>query len=94
MKFGRFDNPDHDECVRIVHRALDSGINVIDTADVYSGEGESEQIVGTALFGRRDAALLVLTPAGLRSPSSTTGACPPMERGEEPRWSAVPPTRL
>jgi aryl-alcohol dehydrogenase (NADP+) len=50
-------NGDHDDCVRIVHRALDAGINFIDTADVYS-RGESEGIVGRALKGRRDDVVL------------------------------------
>jgi aryl-alcohol dehydrogenase (NADP+) len=53
MMFGAWGNPDHDDCVRIIHRALDEGINFIDTADVYSA-GESEQIVAKALRGRRD----------------------------------------
>jgi aryl-alcohol dehydrogenase-like predicted oxidoreductase len=53
MMFGSFGNPDHDECTRIIHAALDQGINFVDTADVYSG-GESEQIVGRALKDRRD----------------------------------------
>jgi aryl-alcohol dehydrogenase (NADP+) len=57
MMFGPFGNTDHDECVRIVHAALDAGINFIDTADVYS-QGESEQIVGRALAGRRDDVVL------------------------------------
>lgn len=48
MMFGEWGNPDHDESVRIIHRALDAGINFIDTADVYS-QGESEIIVGKAL---------------------------------------------
>jgi aryl-alcohol dehydrogenase-like predicted oxidoreductase len=54
MMFGSFGNPDHDESVRIIHRALDAGINFIDTADAYSA-GESEEIVGKALRnGKRD----------------------------------------
>ncbi|MFC4898952.1 aldo/keto reductase [Streptosporangium amethystogenes subsp. fukuiense] len=53
MMFGRVGNPDHDDCVRIIHRAMDAGINVIDTADVYS-YSETEEIVGKALKGRRD----------------------------------------
>ncbi|WP_436529472.1 aldo/keto reductase [Actinoplanes sp. HUAS TT8] len=53
MNFGRTGNPDHEDGIRIIHRALDAGINVIDTADVYS-QGESEEIVGEALDGRRD----------------------------------------
>jgi aryl-alcohol dehydrogenase-like predicted oxidoreductase len=57
MMFGAWGNRDEDECIRIVHRALDAGINVIDTADVYSG-GESETIVGRALAGRRDDVIL------------------------------------
>ena len=48
MMFGAWGNPDHDESIRIIHRALDEGINFIDTADVYS-QGESEEIVGAAL---------------------------------------------
>src|SRR5579863_731424 len=48
MMFGSWGNTDHDDCIRIIHRALDEGINFIDTADVYSG-GESEEIVGKAL---------------------------------------------
>jgi aryl-alcohol dehydrogenase-like predicted oxidoreductase len=53
MMLGAWGNPDHDDGVRIVHAALDAGINFVDTADVYS-EGESEEIVGKALKGRRD----------------------------------------
>src|SRR4051794_23791864 len=50
MMFGDWGNKDHDESIRIIHRALDAGINFIDTADVYS-RGESEEIVGKALAG-------------------------------------------
>jgi aryl-alcohol dehydrogenase-like predicted oxidoreductase len=58
MMFGDWGNQDHDESVRIIHRALDAGINFIDTADVYS-RGESEVIVGKALAGgRRDNVVL------------------------------------
>jgi len=58
MMFGGWGNPDHDESVRIIHRALNAGINFIDTADVYS-RGESEEIVGKALSGgRRDNVVL------------------------------------
>jgi aryl-alcohol dehydrogenase-like predicted oxidoreductase len=48
MMFGSFGNPDHDDSVRIIHAALDAGINFVDTADIYSF-GESEEIVGKAL---------------------------------------------
>lgn len=57
MMFGPMGNPDHDDAVRIIHKALDSGINFIDTADRYSA-GESEVIVGKALKGRRDHVVL------------------------------------
>jgi aryl-alcohol dehydrogenase-like predicted oxidoreductase len=52
MMFGAWGEPDHDAGIRIIHRALDAGINFIDTADVYS-RGESEVIVGKALSGGR-----------------------------------------
>src|SRR4051812_44937514 len=57
MMFGPWGNPDHDDSIRIIHRALDAGINFIDTADVYSA-GESEEIVGKALKDRRDDVVL------------------------------------
>jgi aryl-alcohol dehydrogenase-like predicted oxidoreductase len=57
MMFGAWGNTDHDDSVRIIHAALDGGINFIDTADVYS-HGESEEIVGKALRGRRDQVVL------------------------------------
>ena len=57
MMFGKRGNPDHDDCVKIIHKALDAGVNFIDTADVYS-EGESEVIVGKALKGRREHVVL------------------------------------
>ena len=53
MMFGAWGNTDHDDCIRIVHAALDAGINFVDTADVYS-DGESEEILAKALRGRRD----------------------------------------
>jgi len=53
MMFGSWGNNDHADAIRIIHRALDAGINFIDTADVYSG-GTSEEIVGKAIEGRRD----------------------------------------
>lgn len=58
MMFGSWGNRDHDESIRIIHRALDAGITFIDTADVYSA-GESEEIVGKALTGgKRDRVVL------------------------------------
>jgi aryl-alcohol dehydrogenase-like predicted oxidoreductase len=53
MMYGAMGNRDHGDCVRQIHRAIDAGINFIDTADAYSG-GESEEIVGQAIRGRRD----------------------------------------
>jgi aryl-alcohol dehydrogenase-like predicted oxidoreductase len=52
MMFGAWGETDHDASIRIIHRALDGGINFIDTADVYA-RGESEEIVGKALSGGR-----------------------------------------
>src|SRR3954449_10191941 len=58
MMFGAWGETDHDKSIRVIHAALDAGINFIDTADVYSG-GESEEIVGKALAGgRRDDVIL------------------------------------
>ncbi|TYP86592.1 aldo/keto reductase [Blastococcus xanthinilyticus] len=78
MMFGALGNPDHDDAVRIVHRALDAGITFIDTADVYSG-GESEAIVGKALAGRRDDVVLA-TKVGLPFGQD------PNQRGTSRRW--------
>ena len=57
MMFGAWGNADHDDSIRIIHAALDAGINFVDTADVYSA-GESEEILGKALKGRRDDVVL------------------------------------
>lgn len=57
MMFGAVGNPDHDDCARIIHAALARGINLVDTADMYSA-GESEEIVGKALQDRRDGVVL------------------------------------
>ncbi len=57
MMFGQRGNQDHDDCIRIIHRALDAGINFVDTANVYSA-GESETIVGKALKDRRPNVIL------------------------------------
>src|SRR5688500_18986713 len=79
MMFGAWGNPDHDEGVRIIHRALDAGINFIDTADVYS-RGESEEIVGKALAGgRRDDVVLATKLHGSMGED-------PNERGNSRRW--------
>jgi aryl-alcohol dehydrogenase-like predicted oxidoreductase len=64
MMFGAWGNPDHDESVKIIHAALDAGINFVDTADVYSA-GESEEIVGQALAGRRDDVVLATKVHGV-----------------------------
>lgn len=78
MMFGGLGNPDHDECVRIIHKALDSGVNFIDTADRYSA-GESEEIVGKALIGRRDSIVVATKVHG------PMGADPNMQ-GNSRRW--------
>jgi aryl-alcohol dehydrogenase-like predicted oxidoreductase len=79
MMFGAWGETDHDESIRIIHRALDAGINFIDTADVYS-RGESEQIVGKALAGgRRDNVVLATKVHG-------TMGDDPNEFGNSRRW--------
>jgi len=78
MMFGEWGNPDAGDCVRIIHRAIDSGINFIDTADVYS-RGESEQIVGRALAGRRDDVVLASKVHGVMGDD-------PNHRGNSRRW--------
>ena len=67
MMFGSWGNTDVDACVRMVHEALDAGINFVDTADVYSA-GESEAIVGTALADRRDEVVLATKVHGRMGP--------------------------
>jgi aryl-alcohol dehydrogenase-like predicted oxidoreductase len=79
MMFGAWGNPDHDESIRTIHRALDAGINFLDTADVYS-RGESEEIVGKALAGgRRDNVVLATKAHG-------TMGDDPNEQGNSRRW--------
>ena len=79
MMFGAWGETDHDECIRIIHRALDAGINFIDTADVYS-RGESEEIVGKALAGgRRENVVLATKVHG-------TMGDDPNEFGNSRRW--------
>jgi aryl-alcohol dehydrogenase-like predicted oxidoreductase len=78
MMFGAIGNPDHEDSIRIIHKALDEGINFIDTADAYSN-GESEEIVGKALKGRRDSVVLATK---LSMPMGDD----PNERGNSRRW--------
>lgn len=78
MMFGEWGTKDHDESIRIIHRALDAGVNFIDTADVYS-QGESEEIVGWAIAGRRDD-LVVATK--FHNPMGAD----PNRRGNGRRW--------
>jgi aryl-alcohol dehydrogenase-like predicted oxidoreductase len=78
MMFGGLGNPDHDDCIRIIHKALDFGINFIDTADRYS-RGESEEIVGKALKGRRDNIVLATKVHGPMGED-------PNQQGNSRRW--------
>jgi len=78
MMFGGMGNPDHDDGVRIIHKALDFGINFIDTADRYS-QGESEEIVGKALKGRRDNIVLATKVHGPMGQD-------PNQQGNSRRW--------
>ncbi|MEU2127947.1 aldo/keto reductase [Streptomyces sp. NPDC018352] len=81
LHLGAWGNSDHDEATRLIRTALDGGINFIDTADQYSG-GETEEIIGKALHGRRDEVVL-----------ATKGHFPvrmgdddPNRRGNSRRW--------
>ena len=79
MMLGAWGNVDHEDSIRIIHRALDAGVNFIDTADVYS-RGESEEIVGKALAGgRRDRVVLATKVHG-------TMGDDPNEFGNSRRW--------
>jgi aryl-alcohol dehydrogenase-like predicted oxidoreductase len=71
-------NSDHDDAIRIIHKALDAGINFVDTADRYS-DGESEEIVGQALKGRRDHVVLATKVHGPMGDD-------PNQRGNSRRW--------
>ncbi len=86
MMFGAWGEPDHDASIRIIHRALDAGINVIDTADVYS-QGESEIIVGKALAGgrRQDVILATKFHGPMDVPMGQPGG-DPNQRGNSRRW--------
>ncbi len=82
MMFGAWGNKDHDDSVRIIHRALDAGINFVDTADIYS-DGESEQIVGKALAGGRRDDIVLATKAHNQMGDDVN------RRGNSRRWLTV-----
>jgi aryl-alcohol dehydrogenase-like predicted oxidoreductase len=79
MMFGAFGNPDHDDAGRVIHKALDAGINFIDTADGYS-HGESEQIIGKALAGGRRSKVVLAVKFGPPFDED------PNHRGASRRW--------
>jgi aryl-alcohol dehydrogenase-like predicted oxidoreductase len=85
MMFGAWGEPDHDVSIKIIHRALDAGINFIDTADVYS-QGESEEIVGKALAGglRDDVIVATKVHSQMGVPAGERGD--PNMRGNSRRW--------
>src|SRR3954452_6353333 len=78
MMFGAWGEPDHDASIRVIHAALDAGLNFVDTADVYS-RGESEEIVGEALKGRRDDVVLATKVHGTMGDDVN-------RRGNSRRW--------
>ena len=71
MMFGAIGNGDPEASIKMIHRALDAGVNFIDTADMYSA-GESEEIVGRAIRGRRDS-VVIATKGGLPTEFSPGG---------------------
>ncbi|HEX9235886.1 MAG TPA: aldo/keto reductase, partial [Actinomycetota bacterium] len=78
MMFGPWGNTDRDQCVRMIHRALDAGVNFVDTADVY-GESVTAQIVGEALKDRRDDVVLATKVHGEMGPGQN-------QRGNSRMW--------
>src|SRR3954447_16912318 len=78
MMFGAWGEPDHDASIRVIHAALDGGLNFVDTADVYS-RGESEEIVGKALKGRREDVVLATKVHGTMGDEVN-------QRGNSRRW--------
>ncbi len=78
MMFGEVGNPDHDECIRMTRKALDAGVNFIDTADRYS-LGESEEIVGKAVKGCRDDVVIATKFHGPMGPDRN-------QQGGSRRW--------
>ncbi|WP_182874619.1 aldo/keto reductase [Microbispora sp. H10670] len=74
-----FGNPDPGDSIRIIHKALDAGINFIDTADVY---GDSEEVVGRALQGRRDHVVLA-------TKMSRPMGDDPNQQGASRRWIMI-----
>ena len=86
MMFGAWGEPDHDVSVKIIHRALDAGINFLDTADLYS-RGESEEIVGQSLVGgRRDDVILATKFHGAMDVDMGQPGGDPNQRGNSRRW--------
>ena len=80
MVLGPWGNTDPDSCRRIVNRALDAGVNLVDTADMY-GDGATEEIIGPAVAARRDEVVLATKfhhPVGDHSD--------PNRRGNSRRW--------
>ncbi|KAA0252193.1 aldo/keto reductase [Acidobacteria bacterium ACD] len=67
MMFGRWGNADHDDSIRVIHEALDAGVNFVDTANIYS-YGESEEIVGKAIKARRQEVVLATKVWGAMGP--------------------------
>ena len=85
MMFGAWGEPDHDVSIKIIHRALDAGINFIDTADVYS-QGESESIVGKALAGGRRDDIILATKVHSQMGVGLGERGDPNKRGNSRRW--------
>src|SRR5262245_43967780 len=94
MMFGAWGNPDHADSIRIIHRALDAGINFVDTADVYS-HGESEVIVGKALAGgRRDDVVLATKVNFSMGGPEPERELPPLDHARGGGLAAAPRHRL
>ena len=78
MMFGKWGNPDEQECISMVESALSAGVTLFDTADIYDF-GQSEEILGRALIGRRDSVVLATKVGNAMSDD-------PRQRGLSRRW--------
>src|SRR3977135_1640972 len=90
MNFGSIGRTTQEDVTAMVNAALEGGINLIDTADMY-GQGESEEMVGKAIAGRRDDIVLA-TKAGLTMGDGRTHpGRPPAPAGRRPCRSLPDP---
>ena len=69
---GIYGNANDEESIRVIHHALDQGINLLDSADMY-GWGHNETLLGRALKGRRDQAIVATKFGQVKLPDGKQG---------------------